>query len=168
MNFQFNIFILIIFYWLRYYHCPDFSPLALLYAACPLPWAIPIPLLMSMGHVYKFFGYSISCTVLYIPMAILYLPICNITKILIFLNQGWPRIAKTTEKKTMTEGDYSTFLRKEAVPLTWFFHRHLNLLSSSTFNSIKLKSDILLETFRIIHLESLRAQSFQSKGLKSL
>ena len=28
-------------------------------------------LFMSMGHVYKFFGYSISYTVLYIPMAIL-------------------------------------------------------------------------------------------------
>ena len=32
-----------------------------------LPQAIPTPLFMSMGHVYKFFGYSISYTVLYIP-----------------------------------------------------------------------------------------------------
>ena len=38
-----------------------------------LPQAIPPPLFMSMGHVYNFFGYSISYTVLYIPMAILYL-----------------------------------------------------------------------------------------------
>ena len=37
----------------------------------PLPQAIPIPLFMSMGHAYKFIGYSISYTVLYIPMAIL-------------------------------------------------------------------------------------------------
>ena len=37
----------------------------------PLPQAIPTPLFMSMGHAYKFFGYSISYTVLYIPMAIL-------------------------------------------------------------------------------------------------
>ena len=36
-----------------------------------LPQAIPTPLFMSMGHVYKFFGYSISYAVLYIPMAIL-------------------------------------------------------------------------------------------------
>ena len=37
----------------------------------PLPQAIPTPLFMSMGHAYKFFGYCISYTVLYIPMAIL-------------------------------------------------------------------------------------------------
>ena len=34
-----------------------------------LPQAIPAPLFMPTGHVYKFFGYPISCTVLYIPMA---------------------------------------------------------------------------------------------------
>ena len=33
--------------------------------------AIPTPLFMYMGHMYKFFGYSVSYTVLYIPMAIL-------------------------------------------------------------------------------------------------
>ena len=33
----------------------------------PLLQAIPTPLLMSMGHAYKFIGYSISYTVLYIP-----------------------------------------------------------------------------------------------------
>ena len=37
----------------------------------PLPQAIPPLLFLSMGHVQKFFGYSISCAVLYIPMAIL-------------------------------------------------------------------------------------------------
>ena len=37
----------------------------------PLPQAIPTQLFMSMGHGYKFFGYSISYTVLYIPTAIL-------------------------------------------------------------------------------------------------
>ena len=31
----------------------------------PLPQTIPTPLFMSMGHVYKFFGYSISYTVIY-------------------------------------------------------------------------------------------------------
>ena len=36
-----------------------------------LPLAISTHLFMSMGPVYKFFGYSISYTVLYIPMAIL-------------------------------------------------------------------------------------------------
>ena len=30
----------------------------------PLPQAIPTPLFMSVGHVCKFFGYSISYTVL--------------------------------------------------------------------------------------------------------
>ena len=39
---------------------------------CPLlPQAIPPPLFTSMGHVYKLFGYFVSYTVLYIPMAIL-------------------------------------------------------------------------------------------------
>ena len=42
-----------------------------------LPQAIPSPLFMSMDHVYKFCGYSIFYTVLYIPMAILELPICT-------------------------------------------------------------------------------------------
>ena len=35
------------------------------------PQATPTPLFMSMGHAYRFFDYSISCTVIYIPMAIL-------------------------------------------------------------------------------------------------
>ena len=33
-----------------------------------LPQAIPTPLFMSMGHAYTFFGFSISCAVLYIPV----------------------------------------------------------------------------------------------------
>ena len=41
------------------------------------PQAKPTPLSMTMGHAYVFFGYSISYTVLYIPMAILELPICT-------------------------------------------------------------------------------------------
>ena len=46
---------------------PDFSPLQ----PPTQHQAIPPPLFMSMGHRYKFFGYSASYTVLYIPMAIL-------------------------------------------------------------------------------------------------
>ena len=37
----------------------------------PTPSGNPTPLFMSMGHAYKFIGYYMSCTVLYIPMAIL-------------------------------------------------------------------------------------------------
>ena len=37
----------------------------------PLPQAIPTPLFTSMGHAFKFFGSSISYTLLYIPMDIL-------------------------------------------------------------------------------------------------
>ena len=48
-----------------------FPPLPLSTQHPPLPHAIPTPLFMSMGHACKFFGYSIYCTVLYIPMAIL-------------------------------------------------------------------------------------------------
>ena len=62
---------LIIFYWLCHYSCPDFSPLPPSTQHHPLPQAIPLPLFMSTGHAYKFFGYSISSTVLYITMAIL-------------------------------------------------------------------------------------------------
>ena len=64
-------FLKIIFYWLCHKSCPNFSPLppSTLYPhSCQ---AIPLPLFMSMGHAYKFFGYLISYTVLYIPMAIL-------------------------------------------------------------------------------------------------
>ena len=62
------IYFKIIFYWLCYYSCPDFSPFALLHPALPTCLGNPPPLFTSMGHVYKFFGYSISCTVLYIPL----------------------------------------------------------------------------------------------------
>ena len=63
---------LIIFYWLCYYSCPDFSHYTPLHSALPLLQTIPPPLFMSIGHVCKFFGCSISYTVLYIVMAILY------------------------------------------------------------------------------------------------
>ena len=36
-----------------------------------LPQAFPSPLFISIGQAYKFSGYSISYTVVYIPMAIL-------------------------------------------------------------------------------------------------
>ena len=51
---------LIKFYWLCYYSCPDFYYFACLHPTPPLPQAIPPTLIMSMGYVYKFFGYSIS------------------------------------------------------------------------------------------------------------
>ena len=56
--------------------CPNFSPFAPSSEHPPLPKAIHTPLFMSMGHVYRFFDSSISYTVLYIPMAILELPVC--------------------------------------------------------------------------------------------
>ena len=40
----------------------------------PLSQAIPTPSFMSMGHTYKYFSYSISYTVPYIPRL---LPICT-------------------------------------------------------------------------------------------
>ena len=52
-------------------------PLSPLPPSTPIPSGISPPLFMSMGHVYKFFGCSISYTVLYIPIAILQLPICT-------------------------------------------------------------------------------------------
>ena len=55
---------------LCYYICPDFSPFA---PSTQHPQSLrqsPPPLFMSMGHVYKFSGCSISYAVLYIPMAI--------------------------------------------------------------------------------------------------
>ena len=57
-----------IFYWLCYYSCPNFLPLLPLHPAPPLPQAVPTPLFTHMGHVYKFFGCSISYTALYIRM----------------------------------------------------------------------------------------------------
>ena len=55
---------------------PILFPFAPFHPSLPFPQPIPTPLFMSVGHTYKFFGYSISYTVLYIPMAIL-LPICT-------------------------------------------------------------------------------------------
>ena len=45
----------------------QFFPCCPPHIAPSTPQAIPTPLFMSMGHAYKFFGYSISYTVLYIP-----------------------------------------------------------------------------------------------------
>ena len=50
---------------------PIFPPLPSSTQHPPLPQAISPPLFMSKHHSCKFFGYSISCTVLYIPMATL-------------------------------------------------------------------------------------------------
>ena len=49
---------------------PIFPPLSPSTQHPSLPQAIPTPLFMSLDHTYKFFGYSISYTMLYIPMAI--------------------------------------------------------------------------------------------------
>ena len=59
------------------YICPAFSSFVTLHKAPPLSQAIPERLFLSTGDAYKFFGYSISYTVLYIPMVILELPICT-------------------------------------------------------------------------------------------
>ena len=68
-----NLFVsfLVMFYGLCYY-------IVLILPLCPTPpsnpplsQAIPTPSFTSMGHVCKFFGYSISYTALYIPMATL-------------------------------------------------------------------------------------------------
>ena len=49
---------LIIFYWLWYYSCPNFSPLACFHPASPTPSGNPHTFGHVMGHLYKFFGYS--------------------------------------------------------------------------------------------------------------
>ena len=70
-NMLFHECFLIIFYVLCYYSYPDFSPFACLHSATPTTSGNTHTLFMSMGDVCKFFGYSISYTVLYTPMAIL-------------------------------------------------------------------------------------------------
>ena len=50
---------------------PIFPPFPLSTQHLPLPQTIPTALFMYMGHACKFFGYSISYSTLYIPMAIL-------------------------------------------------------------------------------------------------
>ena len=60
-----NLFyLLIIFYWLYCYSCPNFSQLSLYTSLPSLPPAICPALFMSMGHAYTFFGNSISYTCL--------------------------------------------------------------------------------------------------------
>ena len=63
-----------IFYRLCYYSCLIFfSPL---FPSAPYhpPTIIPPPYVMSVGCTYKFFGFSISPTILNLPLCILYLP----------------------------------------------------------------------------------------------
>ena len=45
-----------------------FPTLLPLHPAPPIPQAVPLSLFTSMSHAYTFFGYSISYTLLYIPM----------------------------------------------------------------------------------------------------
>ena len=51
-----------------------FSPLYPPLPCTILPTSTPLPYFMSMGHTYKFFGFSISHTILNLPQSILYLP----------------------------------------------------------------------------------------------
>lgn len=53
------------FIWPNFPPCAPLHPIPLL-----LPQAIRMPLFMPLGYVNKFFGDSISCTALYIPLAI--------------------------------------------------------------------------------------------------
>ena len=47
-------FLKIIFYWWCYYSCPSFPPLPHSTQPPALPQAVPAPVFMSLGHVYKF------------------------------------------------------------------------------------------------------------------
>ena len=51
-----------------------FSPLHSTPSCPPPPSHIPPLQFMSMGHTYKFFGFSISYTILTLPLSIFYLP----------------------------------------------------------------------------------------------
>ena len=58
-----------IFYWLCYYSCPIFSPLySPLPCTLPPTYIPPDPWFVSMGCTYKFFGFSISYTILNLPL----------------------------------------------------------------------------------------------------
>ena len=72
LTFSFYFFI---FYWLCYYSCPIlFSPLFPSTLHHPSHQHSPPPQFMSMGHTYKFFGFSISYTIFNLLLSILYLP----------------------------------------------------------------------------------------------
>ena len=63
-----RIFFKNIFYWLCYYSCP-ISPLYSPPPCTPPPTRIPpSPYFMSMGHTYKVLGFSISHTILTLPV----------------------------------------------------------------------------------------------------
>ena len=51
-----------------------FLPFIPVHPSSPLPPAFPPLVFMSMGHTYKFFGFSIIYTMLNLPLSILYLP----------------------------------------------------------------------------------------------
>ena len=54
---------------------PIFAPLLPSTQQPPLPQVIPPPLFISIGYAYKFFGYTISYTVLYIPNLYFLIPL---------------------------------------------------------------------------------------------
>ena len=53
---------------------PFYSPLYSLLPCIPPPTIIPSSKFVSMCHTYKFFGFSISHTILNLSLSILYLP----------------------------------------------------------------------------------------------
>ena len=76
-SFQVMFFVVTTFLFLKLYFIDYAITVVLIFPlllACtqdpPLPWTIPPPLCMSMGDACKFFGYSISYSVVHIPMAI--------------------------------------------------------------------------------------------------
>ena len=64
-----------IFYWLCFYSCPNFSPFPHS-TRYPLPSSNAPTYFMSIGHTYKFFGFSISCIVLNTPRLFCTYQIC--------------------------------------------------------------------------------------------
>ena len=69
-----HLFLLSISYWLCYYSCPKFSPYTSLCPVPSFPPASPPRQFMFMGCTYKFFGFSISYTILNHPLSIFNFP----------------------------------------------------------------------------------------------
>ena len=67
-----------------------FSPLSPPLPCTILPTSTPLPYFMSMGHTYKFFGFSIFCTILTLPLPIFSLhfknksPLISISPLIFF------------------------------------------------------------------------------------
>ena len=146
--FVFSFLFLSIFYWLCYYNCPNFfSPLHphLIPASTTLQHSSPK--FMSMGYTCKFFGFSVSYTILNLPLSILCLLI-----MLLLLCTFPPSLPSPSPLNSLFVMSISDSVPVLVVCLGFFFHS-FSFFLGSVVDSCESVVILLLTGFDLFHLD---------------